>query len=251
VMRFPSKNFVAKRVLKYNFKKADYLCATSTTIKDYISLVIKKDVTVVPFGVDTNTFVPKKVSSLFQNGDFVLGSTKPLEPIYNIDILIKSFSNLASQYPKLKLLIIGEGSSEAELRALAKQTGYIERIVFTGRVPFNKMNDYYNMIDVLVNISQYESFGVSVIEAMSCGKPVIVSDTGGLGEIVSTPVLGIKVEAGNIEQTAEAIEKLMSDEILYKNFVVNGRKHVENNYSWQACLDKMISIYNVLANKRS
>jgi L-malate glycosyltransferase len=92
VMKFPQKNFFAKSILKYNFRSADLLCATSNTIKEYIGKVTEKPVTVVPFGVNVNEFKQKKVTSLFGANDFVIGSIKPLEPLYNNDVLIKSFN---------------------------------------------------------------------------------------------------------------------------------------------------------------
>jgi glycosyltransferase involved in cell wall biosynthesis len=249
VMKFPNKNFVAKSILKYNFNKADALCATSGTVKEYILQVVSKEVTVVPFGIDVKKFSSKKVDSLFKSGDFVVGSIKPLESLYNIDILINSFAVLNKDYPALKLLIVGEGTAESELKALVKKLKIEENVIFTGRIPFHEIPDYYNMIHVLVNISEYESFGVSVIEAMACGKPVVVSNVGGLREIVRTEMLGFKVDVRNAEQTGEAIKKLITDKKLYELIAVNARAHVIENYNWNDNLNQMIGIYNNLLTK--
>ena len=246
VMKFPNKNFVAKSILKYNFNSADVLCATSNTIKEYIHAVVKKDVSIVPFGVDTETFSPKKVKSLFRETDFVIGSIKPLEELYNTDILLKSFAGLYKKYPELKLLVAGEGSSEKKLMDMAAELGITDAVTFTGRIPFKEISKYYNMIDVLVNISEYESFGVSVIEAMACEKPVIVTNVGGLKEIVKDDSLGIKVDVRNVEQTSAAIESLIRDRVKYKSIAESSRKHVMENYSWKSNLEHMINIYKNL-----
>lgn len=252
VMKFPNKNFVAKSILKYNFKSADALCATSNTIKDCIHEVIEKEVRVVPFGVDLENFSPKKVKSLFNESDFVLGSIKPLEELYNIDILIKSFAALYSKYPQLKLLIAGEGSAEKSLMELADKLKVNDAVTFTGRIPFHEISKYYNMIDVLVNISEYESFGVSVIEAMACEKPVIVTNVGGLKDIVKDDSLGLKVEVRNEEQTTAAIESLLLDKNKYNEIAGNSRRHVIENYSWNANLAEMMEIYtNLISQKKS
>ncbi len=250
VIKFPNKNFVAKSILKYNFKHADLLCATSYTIKNYIGAVVKKDVEVVPFGININEFCKKEVTSLFQKDDFVIGSIKPLESIYNIDVLINSFSELASKHDALKLMIVGEGSAEAELKALVKKLGIEEKVVFTGRIPFAEISNYYNMLHVLVNISEYESFGVSVIEAMACGKPVVVTNVGGLQEIVKSDELGIKVEIRNQNQTRDAIEKLISDKKFYDQVSKNARDYVVQNFNWENNLKQMIDLYTqVLTTK--
>ncbi|MEO6303328.1 MAG: glycosyltransferase, partial [Bacteroidia bacterium] len=178
VMKFPNKNFVAKSILKFNFKKADLLCATSYTIKEYINQVISIPVSVIPFGINIDEFKPKPVKSLFKETDFVLGSIKPVERLYNIDILIRSFAKLLPKYDNLKLLIIGEGSERKALQELCTSLGINEKVTFTGRIPFKDVSNYYNMLNVLVNISEYESFGVSVVEAMACGKPVVVTNVG-------------------------------------------------------------------------
>ncbi|MDI1354706.1 MAG: glycosyltransferase [bacterium] len=250
VMKFPNKNFVAKSLLKYNFKKADALCATSQTIKDCIQDIIQKEVSIIPFGIDLNQFCPTPVQSLFEDEDFVIGSIKPLETIYNIDVLIRSFANLHKKYRFLKLLIVGEGSEEAKLKLLVEEQQLSKSVVFTGRIPFADVNRYYNMLDVLVNISEYESFGVSVAEAMACGKPVVVTNVGGLNEIVKDNSVGLKVEVRNMEQTSEAIELLISDEKTYHEISANARKHISEHYNWKNNLDQMMAIYTDLIAKK-
>jgi len=250
VMKFPNKNFVAKSILKFNFKKADLLCATSFTIKDYINQVIKVPVSVIPFGININEFKPKNVESLFGPDDFILGSIKPVESLYNIDILIKSFAKLLPRYNNLKLLIIGDGTEKASLIELCKQLGVFEKVIFTGRIPFKDISNYYNMIDILVNISEYESFGVSVVEAMACETPVVVTNVGGLKEVVKDDSVGLKVNIGDVDDTINAIERLINDKTLYNQISVNARKHVIEKYNWDDNLRQMIEEYNTLLNKK-
>jgi len=129
---------------------------------------------------------------------------------------------------------------------MAAELGITDAVTFTGRIPFKEISKYYNMIDVLVNISEYESFGVSVIEAMACEKPVIVTNVGGLKEIVKDDSLGIKVDVRNVEQTSAAIESLIRDRVKYKSIAESSRKHVMENYSWKSNLEHMINIYKNL-----
>lgn len=250
VMKFPNKNFVAKSILKFNFKKADLLCATSYTIQDYIHQVINVPVSVIPFGININEFKPKKVESFYNENDFVLGSIKPVESLYNIDILIKSFAQLLPKYDNLKLLIIGDGTEKNALIELCKQLDILEKVKFTGRIPFNEISNYYNMIDILVNISEYESFGVSVVEAMACGTPVIVTNVGGLKEVVKDDTVGLKVNIGDVDDTIKAIERLINDKALYDEIAVNARKHVIEKYNWEDNLKKMIDEYTRLLNTK-
>lgn len=248
VMKFPQKNILNRAMLTYNLRKADAICATSFTIKDYLKPVTDKPVQVIPFGVDTELFRKKQVESLMEAGAFVYGSIKPLESLYNTDVLIRAFAALKTRQPQktIKLLIIGEGSQAQALRQLTAELGITADVLFTGRVPFSKIPEYYNMLDVLVNISDYESFGVSVIEAMACEKPVIVTNTGGLKEIVENANFGSLVEVGNVKQTSEEMEKYLLDPELTSRVGKQGREKVILKYQWQRNIEQMVGVYRQL-----
>ncbi len=251
VMKFPQKNIINKTILKYNLRKADSICATSNTIKDYLKPVTNKSVNIIPFGVDVNDFCKKKVVSLFDDDTFVVGSIKPLEPLYNTDVLIKAFANIKNTYPhkKIKLMIIGEGSQMESLIKLTEELSITQDVMFTGRIAFSEVSNYFNMLDILVNISDYESFGVSVIEAMACEKPVIATNTGGLKEIIENSNFGSLVEVGNIEQTANEIEKYLLDENLKNRVGEVARKKVIEKYNWEDNIKQMIDVYKTLITK--
>ncbi len=251
VMKFPQQNFLNKFILKYNLRKADAICATSYTIKEYLKFVTKKEAIVIPFGVEVHVFNKKEVVNLFPKGSFVIGCIKALEDIYNIDILIKSFSVLKLNHPekKLKLLIIGEGSQRQFLEKLAADLFISNDVIFTGRINFTEVSNYFNMLDVLVNISDYESFGVSVIEAMACEKPVVVTNVGGLKEIVENSTFGGLVEVGNIEQTTTEIEKYLLDEPLKLKVGKAAREKVKEKYNWTNNIKQMIDVYSQLIKK--
>jgi len=253
VMKFPQKNFINKFILKYNLQKADVICATSTTIREYLIPVTNKDIYVIPFGVDTRLFCKKEVTSLFDKNSFVIGCIKALESLYNIDILINAFSILKLKYKEksLKLLIIGVGSQEIFLKKMVSDLSLKDDVLFTGRIPFSEVSNYFNMLDVLVNISDYESFGVSVIEAMACEKPVIATNTGGLKEIIENSDFGSLVEIGNVEQTASEIEKYMIDENLKHQVGKVAREKVIAKYNWTNNVEQMINVYRLLMNKKT
>jgi glycosyltransferase involved in cell wall biosynthesis len=147
-------------------------------------------------------------------------------------------------------LIIGDGNEKNLLIDLCAKLGIKEKVKFTGRIPFNEISNYYNMIDILVNISEYESFGVSVVEAMACGKPVIVTNVGGLKEVVKDDTVGLKVNIGDVDDTIKAIERLINDKALYDEIAVNARKHVIEKYNWEDNLKKMIDEYTRLLNTK-
>ncbi|MBC7695241.1 MAG: glycosyltransferase [Burkholderiales bacterium] len=251
VMKFPQKNFINKTILKYNLRKADAICATSNTIKDFLKPVTDKPIHVIPFGVDVNEFSKKEVKSLFDQNTFVIGSIKPLEKLYNTDVLIKAFASLKKKHSdkSLKLVIIGEGSQMEELKKLSSKLNVQSDVTFTGRIKFSEVSNYFNMLDVLANISDYESFGVSVIEAMACEKPVVATNTGGLKEIIENSNFGSLVEVGSVEQTASEIEKYLLDETLKQKIGKAARVKVVQKYNWEDNILQMVNVYNQLLKK--
>lgn len=250
VMKFPQKNFLNKRILNYNLNKSDAICATSHTIKDFLSQITNKHIDVIPFGVDTSVFCKKKVTSLFEESTFVIGCIKALETLYNVDVLIKAFAVLKLKHTdkSLKLLIIGVGSQENELKQLVTNLNLMDDVIFTGRIPFSEVSNYFNMIDVLANLSDYESFGVSVIEAMACEKPVIATNTGGLKEIIENEQFGSLVEIGNVSQTAQEIEKYLLDNDLKEKVGLAARKKIIEKYNWNNNVIQMVEVYSNLLN---
>ena len=144
---------------------------------------------------------------------------------------------------------MGDGKERDVLKDLVKQLNLDNAVEFTGKVPFKETVSYFNKLNCLVNVSQYESFGVSVIEAMACNVPVVVSDTGGLKDIVSNGVTGQCVEPGNIAQTAEAIEKLIMDKDFATTSSLKALNSVRELFNWQTNLDQQIAVYGSLVKK--
>jgi glycosyltransferase involved in cell wall biosynthesis len=247
VMDFPNKSFLHKAILKFNLRKADAVLATSNAIVNSIRGICDKPVQIIPFGIDTSIFKPQFVERMFDDKHIVIGTIKSLEEIYGIDILIKAFKKVLDNNPvkKIKLLIVGGGSREAEYKDLVNKLGISRSVVFTGKVEYAAAVNYHNMIDIFVNVSRNESFGVSVLEASACEKPVIVADVGGLGEVVLNNKTGFIIQKENVDETAAAIEKLMDDN-LRSDFGKRGREFVMGKYEFQDNLQQTIDVYKSL-----
>jgi glycosyltransferase involved in cell wall biosynthesis len=244
LMRFPSKNVLNRAIIKYNLRKADTICATSHTLERYIHNLVNRKVEVIPFGVDISEFTSKKKNAA--RSVFTIGCIKALEKIYNINSLVIAFSYLKHKYPerKLKLVIIGDGSEANDLKEMVKNLGLSNDVEFRGKVPHEDIATCINEFDVFVNLSEYESFGVSVVEAMACGKPVIVSEAEGLKEVVSNERNGSIVNPNNIGQIVLALEKYMLSESLRETVGLNANQRVKDIYNWKDNLEQMIGVYN-------
>lgn len=244
IFDFP-KTVLHKILLQYILSKPDKLFSTSNIMAKETSIYTKKKIDIIPFGVDTDIFKPKKVSNLFDEGDLVIGTIKGLEFNYGIEYLIKAFIILKNKFQDhpLKLLIVGGGSLEKKLRGMAKDLIEKGDAIFTGHVAHNQISTYHNMIDIAVFPSVSESFGVSVIEASACGRPVVISDVGGMPEVIENNVTGIKVKSADEYDIAEAIGKLIVDKSLRIKMGEKGRERVIKYFYWQNNVDQMILHY--------
>jgi len=149
------------------------------------------------------------------------------------------------------LLIVGKGSQENILKSLTIKLGIQDDTVFTGFINYDKVPEYHNMLDigVFASIEDSESFGVAVLEASACAKPVIVSNVGGLPEVVEDGKTGFVVEKQNPEILAKALLNLVDDEELRIQIGQNGRNKVILQYSWTESVNKMLAVYNSFSTK--
>lgn len=245
VFDFPNISFLHKAVINYNLAKADRILSTSKVMAVETKKYTDKEVIVTPFGIDLDKFKPLNVNSLFDKNDIVIGTIKTLEEKYGIEYLIKAFAIVKNKYHNLplKLLIVGDGSLSENLKNLVHDLNIEEETVFTGKIAHELVPVYDNMLSVSVSVSNSESFGVAVIETSACGKPVVVSDVGGLPEVVKDGITGIVVPPRNPEKTAEAIEKLVLDDSMRKQMGAAGREHVAQFYDWNKNVEQMVDIY--------
>lgn len=245
IFSFPKRSFLHKCLIKFNLSKADKILSTSHIMAQEIRLYTQKSIEVTPFGIDMEYFKPMHVESLFDKNDIVIGTVKTLEETYGIEYLIRAFKILHDKHKELplKLLIVGEGSLKLSLKKLVKELHIENKVIFTGKVSYDKVPKYHNMLTVYVSVSNSESFGVSVLEASSCAKPVVVSNIGGLSEVVEDGVSGFIVPAKNPKKTAKAIEKLVLCKDLRLKIGRAGRERVRILYNWDDNVSQMLHIY--------
>jgi len=249
IFDFPRRSSLNALIIKHNLKNADEITSTSITMAKEGAKYTSREIEVVPFGVDLNIFKPIEVKKNFLKNSIVIGTVKALERKYGIDILIRAFALLKAkiQSDALELLIVGDGPERDNLKELSRELKVENSITFTGYVPHVDLPRYFNMMDIFVLLSRVEeSFGVVVVEAMACEKPVVVSNKGGLPEVVENGVTGFVVPAENPEAAASALETLIMNKDLRELMGKKGRERVAKLYNWEENVSKMIEIYKKL-----
>ncbi|MEM4704447.1 MAG: glycosyltransferase family 4 protein [Candidatus Bathyarchaeia archaeon] len=160
--------------------------------------------------------------------------------------------NAAQQIVKkvnAKFIIVGNGYMRDQLSSLVKGMGLEHKILFTGFVDDDTLRKLQKVADVSVVPSLFEPFGIVALEAMAAKSPVVVSDTGGLSEIVEHDVSGVKAYADNPDSLAWAVTKVLSDEG-YANWIrENAYKKIREKYDWDKIAQQTKQVYNNVLNE--
>jgi glycosyltransferase involved in cell wall biosynthesis len=157
--------------------------------------------------------------------------------------LLKAFVLASRKSPELALVYCGRGDLEPELRTMSQEMGLGGKVFFAGPIPHLELPPYYAMCDVLAVPSTYENLGLAPLEAMSTGKPVVASDTGGLPEIVENMKTGLLVPPGDPQALAEALLTITQDEGLAFSLGSAGRKAVLERFTLDRCAEATIGVY--------
>ena len=166
-----------------------------------------------------------------------------LVPEKGIQVLFEAFKKIKYHYNDVKIVIAGGGTFMDELRQKTYDLGINQHVYFTGRLNDEQMKKMYKCIDVAVFPSTYEPFGIVALEGMLSGKPTVVSDAGGLGEIVRHGIDGMKSYAGNPNSLADSILEVLFNQELVNNITSCAVNRVKEEYNWDVITDKTIKIY--------
>jgi len=156
--------------------------------------------------------------------------------------LLVEAASLLREEEGLRVIIVGDGAMRPYLEGLARKLNLGDKVSFLGHVDDETLLSIYEEASVLVIPSLYEPFGIVVLEAMSLGIPVIVSNTGGLDEIVTDGKDGIKFRSGSAEDLAKAITRVLHDEGLRARLVANAKSRA-NEFSWSNTAEQTLELY--------
>lgn len=253
VYDFPYESPFKMRLLQKNLRVADLIASTSHVMARQTHKIYKglPTISVTPFGIDITSFKPNATRK--NSYVITIGTVKRLAHKYGIDTLIKGFAEVRNSLAKsekhiasrLRLLIVGGGSDRESLERLADSLKVADVTELTGAVPYDSVPDYLNKLDIYVAASRLdsESFGVAILEASACALPVVVTNVGGLPEVVEADVTGKIVRRDDHIALAKAIKQLVIDESLRKRMGQAGLKRVLDHYTWEDSVSIMEGVY--------
>jgi L-malate glycosyltransferase len=156
-----------------------------------------------PWGVDLHHFKPAEKKKA--NRNLTLLSTRSWEPIYGVDLVANAFVKASKEKPNLNLVMLGAGSLKETLHNIFLEGGVRERVDFAGQVSYKHLPEYYRQADIYLSASHSDGSSISLLEAMACGCPVLVSDIPGNREWVQPGVNGWLFPVGNGDVLAQAM----------------------------------------------
>lgn len=235
----------------YTLRRTDLLAVDcNTVVKKALDLGYHGPLAVFPWGVDLQHFSPDGKSELraqlgWQN-EFVLLSNRSLEPLYSVETIAWAFILASQQNDRLRLMIFGSGSQEAKIRALLEKAGLLDRVYFGGFAALDRLLDVYRSADVYLSASHSDGSSVSLMEALACARPVIVSDIPSNQEWVKPAQQGWLFKDGDAQDlSVKMLEAAASPHLA--EMAANNRHLAEERADWTKNFQKLLDAYALVS----
>lgn len=229
--------------------------------RDILGRGIKPEkVTVIPNAVNIENFSVGQVPDLELgrelglDGKLLLGFIGSFYAYEGLGILLQALPRMLAENSDIRVLLVGGGPQEKELKSLAARMGVEDKVIFTGRVPHDQVQRYYNLIDILV----YPRLRMRLtdlvtplkpLEAMAQGRLVIASDVGGHRELIEDGKTGILFRAGDPDALALKVLELLSSPDLWPGLRAAARNFVETQRNWSVSVDRYKNVYGALLSR--
>lgn len=241
-------------ITRFSIIQSDRVTAPSEYLKhatyDKLNVSSSTKIDVIPNFVDTTLFSPCEDSKTpldlstvlrpCRKEEYTLVHVSNFRPVKRVTDVIKMFALVRKKIPS-HLLLIGDGPDRSQCEGLARELGIAEHVCFLGKQ--ETFAPILQSADLFILPSASESFGLAALEAMSCGVPVIASNTQGIPEVVIDGKVGLLSDVGDVEKMAEDAVKLLRDTEMHKTFATNARNMVVEKYSSELIIPRFEQCY--------
>jgi L-malate glycosyltransferase len=220
-------------LMKFALEQSDGVTAVSSFLKEKTlsTYQLDIDIEVIPNFIDPAVYSPReacKYRELFSpDGEKILVHTSNFRPVKRVTDVVHTF-NLVQQELPARLLLIGDGPDRSECESLCRELGIFEKVRFLGKQ--DALADILAASDLFLLPSQSESFGLSALEAMACGLPVISTSIGGIPEVNIHARTGYIAEIGDVQRMAKYAVDLLTNERKYSLFSEAARRRAVSVY---------------------
>lgn len=258
-----SLRYRATRALEtWALKRVDHAFTICAGLRaDILARGIAADkVTVIPNAVDVENFQlsgeadPQLRRELGLESCTTIGFVGSFYAYEGLDLLLEAFRALAAERPELRLLLVGGGPQEQNLKAQANRFGLADKVVFTGRVPHSEVSRYYDQIDLLayprhsMRLTELVT-PLKPLEAMAQGRLFVASDVGGHKELIRDGETGKLFRAGSAEALSVAIREMLDHRAQWPAMRAAGRHFVEEVRNWKNSVANYVAVYERLEKR--
>jgi glycosyltransferase involved in cell wall biosynthesis len=229
---------------RYTLKRSNYFTSDAYVTRDKaIAYGMQSDKTVVfPWGVDLSHFSPLHEQGA-ASGGFTLFCNRSWELNYGLDVLAKAFVIAARQNPQLSLLLLGGGSQGPVIRKILTDGGVLERVSFVGQIGQKDLPYYYRLADLYISASHVDGSSVSLMEALACGLPCLVSDIPANKEWVIEDRNGWFFPDGDVNTLAAKILSAAEHRTDLPAIGLHARQTAEEKANWPNNFKKLLAAY--------
>jgi glycosyltransferase involved in cell wall biosynthesis len=245
-----SGNKEIEQIENFGIKYCDRIIAVSNLVKKEIEnrygLGKKIDVIYNAAGPKLKAY-PEAIRRKYNlKNEFIILSVSRLTHQKGIEYLLYAAKDVLKKFPDTKFIIVGKGYLLGSLKKFVRNIGISKSVIFTGFVPESEIPSYYKAADIFVMPSVYEPFGISALEAMSYGCPVIATENAGVCEKLKNGKDIVEVKPKDSKSICKAIIMLLKKKKLRKGIGENGMKSSKKAYSWKIAAKQTLDVYSQL-----
>ncbi len=238
-------------IVKYSIEQSDAITAVSQYLKDKTiqQFNVDKDISVVANFIDTKIY--KRIENCYlkknfaPNGEAILMHISNFRRVKRVPDTVKILKEVIDAGIPAKLLLIGDGPDRGETEALARDLGLSKDVKFLGKQ--NAVVELLSCADVFLLPSQSESFGLSALEAMACGVPVVASSIGGIPEVVKHGENGYVAELGDTSRMGKYVAELLQNQKKWKIFSEKAVETAAKEFETELIIPQYERIYKGLS----
>lgn len=239
--------------IRFGIEKSDYVTAVSESLISQTHELIKpkKEIDCVYNFIDTRVNKRTDSSKLRKElgilpDEKVIIHVSNFRPVKRVRDVIKTFAGIHEQMPA-KLLLVGDGPEMKAVCNLTAELGIRDKVLLLGKQ--ERVEELYSLSDLMLLLSEKESFGLVALEAMACGVPCIGTNVGGIPEVIVDGETGFTCELGNIKEITEKAVKLLLNQDIHKQFAANSIERAEKKFSAEQIVSEYESIYYSLVGQ--
>ncbi|MDP2912344.1 MAG: glycosyltransferase family 4 protein, partial [Candidatus Omnitrophota bacterium] len=211
-------------------------------------ILIRYGISLPEFKKSSSQKEHKKKELGINNNDPVVGMISCLKPQKAPLDYVKACIDIYDKMPGVNFLLVGDGVLRKRCKEELAKSGLNGRFIFTGWR--RDVADILDIIDVVVLTSKWEGMPIAIIEALSKGKPVVVTDTGGVRELIKYGITGYVTKPGECKETAEMVLRVLKDRVLYNKMSYEARLSIDESFDIAVMVDKIDSLYMNMGSSR-